>query len=103
MRCVARRFSGELLRESPQPSLRACSALAHAYPPLARELFHAAFVSCWFELSRPYQDSLVRSLEAAFRSKTIPPEILQMLLNLAEVSVVHRRIRYEASVYLGST
>lgn len=67
------------------PALRSCSALAQVrrkapavprllehlvmcsrsscggsgwlqvYPPLARELFHAAFVSCWFELLEQYQ------------------------------------------------
>ncbi|KAM3569626.1 hypothetical protein VYU27_008290 [Nannochloropsis oceanica] len=79
-----RRFSLELLRESPSPALRSCSALAQVYPPLARELFHAAFVSCWFELLEPYQDHLVRSLEVAFRSESTPPDIVQMLLNLAE-------------------
>eukprot|EP01041_Mallomonas_annulata_P001944 gene1944-3771_t len=79
-----RRFTVELLRESPSPALRSCSGLAQAYGPLARELFHAAFVSCWQELTETYQDSLVRSLQSAFQSKTIPPEILQILLNLAE-------------------
>lgn len=78
------RFKVELLRESPVPTLRACSALAQAHPPMAKELFHAAFVSCWHDLTEQYQDHLVRSLQTAFRSTTIPPEILQSLLNLAE-------------------
>lgn len=79
-----RRLNVDLLKESPSPALRSCSALAQAYTPLARDLFHAAFVSCWHELSDQYQDSLVRALQIAFRSSTIPPEILQTLLNLAE-------------------
>ena len=79
-----RRFNVDLLKESPSPALRSCGALAQAYTPLARDLFHAAFVSCWHELNDQYQDSLVRSLQTAFRSNTIPPEILQTLLNLAE-------------------
>ena len=79
-----RRLRVDLLRESPSPSLRACVALAQAYSPLARELFHAAFISCWAELNEQYQDSLVRALKTAFKSNTIPPEILQALLNLAE-------------------
>jgi FKBP12-rapamycin complex-associated protein len=41
-------------------------------------------VSCWHELSDQYQENLVRSLQKAFRSTTIPAEILQALLNLAE-------------------
>jgi FKBP12-rapamycin complex-associated protein len=79
-----RRFSVELLKESPSHALRACATLASAYHPLARELFNSAFVSCWGELYDQFQDELVRSLEIAITSPTIPPEILQTLLNLAE-------------------
>lgn len=78
------RFNVDLLRESPNPTLRLCSPLAQAHPAMARELFHAAFVSCWHELTEQYQLNLVRSLQTAFSSSTIPPEILQSLLNLAE-------------------
>jgi hypothetical protein len=79
-----RRLKTDLLRESPSPSLRACYALAQSYLPLAHELFHAAFVSCWYELTDQYQDSLVRALQVAFHAATITPENLQTLLNLAE-------------------
>jgi serine/threonine-protein kinase mTOR len=79
-----RRFSVELLKESPQQALRACTPLASIYPPLARSLFNSAFVSCWTELYEQYQEELVRSLEVALTSPMIPPEILQILLNLAE-------------------
>ncbi|OQR94007.1 phosphatidylinositol kinase (PIK-L1), partial [Achlya hypogyna] len=79
-----RRFSIELLRESPSAALRSCCSLAQAYNPLARALFNSAFVSCWNELFEQYQDYLVRALETAFQSDTIPAEILQTLLNLAE-------------------
>ncbi|KAK5135249.1 hypothetical protein LTR08_005499 [Meristemomyces frigidus] len=79
-----RRFSVELLKESPQQALRACTSLATIYPPLARSLFNSAFVSCWTELYDQYQEELVRSLEVALTSPGIPPEILHVLLNLAE-------------------
>ncbi|KAJ3318282.1 phosphatidylinositol kinase- protein kinase tor1, partial [Blyttiomyces sp. JEL0837] len=79
-----RRFSVELLKESPSPALRACASLAAVYYPLARELFNAGFVSCWSELYDQFQDELVRSLETALTSPYISPEILQTLLNLAE-------------------
>jgi serine/threonine-protein kinase mTOR len=49
---------------------------------LARELFSAAFVCCWKELSQPYRVNLVHALETAFVAD-ISPEILQALLNLA--------------------
>lgn len=50
-----RRLSVELLKESPSHALRACASLASAYHPLARELFNAAFVSCWTELYDQFQ------------------------------------------------
>ncbi|KAI8813143.1 armadillo-type protein [Cladochytrium replicatum] len=80
-----RRFSVELLKESPSHALRACASLAGGgYPPLARELFNAGFVSCWGELYDQFQDELVDSLKIALKSPTIPMEIVQVLLNLAE-------------------
>eukprot|EP00897_Mesotaenium_endlicherianum_P005918 jgi/Mesen1/5354/ME000267S04502 len=79
-----RHFSVELLKESPSPALRTCAPIAQLQPFVARELFAAGFVSCWAELSTGYQDQLVRSLEAAFASPNIPPEIVATLLNLAE-------------------
>ncbi|XP_013416422.1 serine/threonine-protein kinase mTOR-like [Lingula anatina] len=78
-----RRLSIELLKESPSPALRSCWALAQTYNPLARDLFNAAFVSCWTELSETQQDELIQSLEQALTSQDLP-EITQTLLNLAE-------------------
>uniref|UniRef100_A0A7S2SE74 Serine/threonine-protein kinase TOR n=2 Tax=Mucochytrium quahogii TaxID=96639 RepID=A0A7S2SE74_9STRA len=79
-----RRLSVELLRESPSPALRACSALAQVYNPLAKGLFNAAFVSCWSALFQQNQFNLIYSLEIALRSAKTPPETLQTLLHLAE-------------------
>ena len=79
-----RHLSVELLKQSPSPALRACIDLAQVQPHLARDLFCASFVSCWAELSQLHREQLVRSLEAAFGSPTIPPEIVTTLLNLAE-------------------
>ncbi|CAA0807435.1 Serine/threonine-protein kinase TOR [Striga hermonthica] len=79
-----RHFSIELLKESPAPALRTCAKLAQLQPFVGRELFAAGFVSCWTELNEPCRRQLVRSLEMAFSSPNIPPEILATLLNLAE-------------------
>ena len=79
-----RSFSTTLLNESPNHALRACAALGNVYPPLARELFNSAFVSCWSDLYENYQDELILSLENAFKSENIPPDLLGLLLNLAE-------------------
>ena len=51
---------------------------------MARELFAAGFVSCWAELEEGMREALVRSLEAALASPSIPAEIVTTLLNLAE-------------------
>ncbi|KAG2328397.1 hypothetical protein Bca52824_011125 [Brassica carinata] len=79
-----RHFSIELLKESPSPALRTCAKLAQLQPFVGRELFAAGFVSCWAQLNESSQTQLVRSLEMAFSSPNIPPEILATLLNLAE-------------------
>ncbi|KAL8658559.1 MAG: hypothetical protein Q9202_007526 [Teloschistes flavicans] len=79
-----RRFSVELLKESPSHALRACANLGHTYQPLAKDLFNTAFISCWTDLFEVYQDELIKALETAITSPNIPPEILQVLLNLAE-------------------
>lgn len=79
-----RRFSVELLRESPSHALRACASLASLYQPLAKDLFNSAFASCWPELYDQYQEELLLSLEMALASSNIPPDILQVLLNLCE-------------------
>ncbi|KAJ3212943.1 phosphatidylinositol kinase- protein kinase tor1 [Entophlyctis luteolus] len=79
-----RRLGIDLLRESPQPALRACSSLAANYPVLARELFNVGFVSCWWELYDQFQDDLVNAITTAMNSPTFPAELTQTILNLAE-------------------
>jgi serine/threonine-protein kinase mTOR len=50
------RLSVELMKESPSHALRACNnTLIELHPPLAKELFNAAFMSCWTELYDQYQ------------------------------------------------
>ncbi|KAG9481906.1 hypothetical protein GDO78_010897 [Eleutherodactylus coqui] len=78
-----RRLSVELLKDSSSPALRSCWSLAQAYNPLARDLFNAAFLSCWSELNEDQQDELIRSIEMALTSQDIA-EVTQTLLNLAE-------------------
>ena len=49
------KLSVEFMRESPSHALRACMSLVDVHQPLAKELFNAAFVSCWGELYDQYQ------------------------------------------------
>ncbi|KAG9238765.1 armadillo-type protein [Amylocarpus encephaloides] len=79
-----RKFSLAVLFESPNHALRACGSLASVYPPLARELFNSAFVSCWSDLFEGYQEDLIQNIETAIRSPHVTPELLGVLLNLAE-------------------
>eukprot|EP00117_Sycon_ciliatum_P022702 scpid3014/ scgid19501/ Serine/threonine-protein kinase mTOR; FK506-binding protein 12-rapamycin complex-associated protein 1; FKBP12-rapamycin complex-associated protein; Mammalian target of rapamycin; Mechanistic target of rapamycin; Rapamycin and FKBP12 target 1; Rapamycin target protein 1 len=78
-----RRLSIKLLKESPSPSLRYCYVLADSHDPIARELFNAAFVSCWGALQENQQEELVTALEQVLQSQSLP-EVTQLLLNLAE-------------------
>ena len=79
-----RRLNLELLKESPSPALRSCATLASSYAPLAKELFNAAFLSCWVELEEQSQEELMKALETALTSANTPPDLVQILLNLAE-------------------
>ncbi|XP_066259712.1 serine/threonine-protein kinase mTor [Euwallacea similis] len=78
-----RGLSLELLKQSPIPALRSCLPLAQTYSQLPRDLFNAAFVSCWTELNENMRKELIGCLE---RALTVPdvPEITQTILNLAE-------------------
>nr|QXN57741.1 serine/threonine-protein kinase [Bemisia tabaci] len=78
-----RRLSIDFLKESPSPALRSCWALAQTYSQLPRDLFNAAFVSCWAELNEPLQQELMRTLEQALSVPDLP-EITQTILNLVE-------------------
>lgn len=79
-----RRFSTTLLTESPNHALRACAQLASVYLPLARELFNSAFVSCWSDLYESFQEELIVNLENAIKSENVTPDLLNLLLHLAE-------------------
>ncbi|KAF5402330.1 hypothetical protein PHET_04458 [Paragonimus heterotremus] len=73
-----------LLRESPNPAIRACSQLISVTPTIGRTLFNAAFVSCWPELTAPQQDALINKLEQVLLMSDQSPEVSQAILNLEE-------------------
>jgi FKBP12-rapamycin complex-associated protein len=78
------RLSVEFMRESPSHALRACMTLVDIHPPLAKELFNAAFISCWGELYDQYQEDLVKALETAMTSPDSPGDLVLRMLNLCE-------------------
>ncbi|KAJ7180725.1 phosphatidylinositol 3-kinase [Mycena filopes] len=79
-----RRVRLEFMKESPSHALRACMSLVDAHPPLAKELFNAAFLSCWTELYDQYQEELVAALESALESLIASADIIHSILDLAE-------------------
>ena len=79
-----RKFSLELLQQSPAPVLRCCFPLATKYQPLARHLFNASFVAVWAELNESFQDHLLRALETALKSRSVPSNVLLDLLNIVQ-------------------
>eukprot|EP00760_Papus_ankaliazontas_P008792 PhM_4_TR13928/c0_g1_i1/m.100474/K07203/MTOR, FRAP, TOR; serine/threonine-protein kinase mTOR len=77
--------SMELIRESPSPAFRACVALAQSHMPLAQELFNPAFMSCYqLQMDQNTRELVLGYLRDALQSRTIPVEVLQVLLNLSE-------------------
>lgn len=78
--CIA---SG-LIRESQYGSIRAVLMLRDRYRQFTRELFNAAFLSCWTCLKSEEQQIIVGSLRTALLSPTMPLKAKQMLLDLAE-------------------
>lgn len=78
-----RRLGIDFLKESPSPALRSCWALAQTYSQLPKDLFNAAFVSCWTELTEPLRKELIQTLEQALMVSDLP-EMTQTILNLAE-------------------
>lgn len=79
-----RRFSLEIVQESPSPALRSCISVATEYQPIMKELFNASFFSCWMELGDVLQRDVARNLELVLLAPTLPADILQFLLNLIE-------------------
>ncbi|KAG0095495.1 phosphatidylinositol kinase- protein kinase tor1 [Podila epicladia] len=78
-----RRLTLEMLKETPSHSLRACGELANSFQPLARELFNAAFMSCWTSLTEQFQNEFAAALKQAVVESN-SPEIVQTILNVAE-------------------
>uniref|UniRef100_H2Y9G8 Serine/threonine-protein kinase TOR n=1 Tax=Ciona savignyi TaxID=51511 RepID=H2Y9G8_CIOSA len=82
-----RHLSIALLKESPSLALKACSAFAKTYTPLASHSYiysNASFLSCWSELDEGQQDELISCVEKALAAPDVPPEVTHTLLNLAE-------------------
>lgn len=47
-------------------------------------MFNVAFVSCWTDLYESYQEDLTRNLQAALSNNFVPPDVISIILSLAE-------------------
>jgi len=74
----------DLMRESPCQAIRASRSLAEVHPPFAKEMFNVAFVSCWTDLYDGYQEDLTANLKAALSNNFVPPDVVSIILSLAE-------------------
>jgi hypothetical protein len=72
------------MRESPCQAIRASRSLAEVHPPFAKEMFNVAFVSCWADLFGDYKEDLTMNLQAALSNNFVPPDVVNIILSLAE-------------------
>ncbi|KIH42731.1 hypothetical protein ANCDUO_27280, partial [Ancylostoma duodenale] len=64
-------------------AIRAAASLSDQHQHLAKDLFNAAFMSVWTELTEELQDRLTGSLLTALETSN-HPDVIQTILNLAE-------------------
>lgn len=63
---------------------RSCVRVSEVNPAFTKNLFNAAFLSCWVSLSGETKIAICERLVEAISSPTIPLNVLQSLLNLFE-------------------
>jgi phosphatidylinositol kinase/protein kinase (PI-3 family) len=66
-----RKLSITLLAESPSAALRCMAPLASSHQPVARQLFNAAFISCWVQLPPNFKEVLVKSIETVLPNNSL--------------------------------
>lgn len=84
------KLSVEFMRESPSHALRACMSLVDVHTPLAKELFNAAFVSCWGELYDQYQVRIYTRPYLMYRLMSVvggPGKVYRVLHHLKHCAV----------------
>ena len=84
------RLGVEFMKESPSHALRACMSLVDIHPPLAKELFNAAFLSCWTELYDQYQVRLSGIFGGRYSSRSIRRTLSGPLIMRSRRTTHHR-------------
>lgn len=65
-------------------AFRSCVRVSEVNPAFTKNLFNAAFLSCWVSLTGETKIAICERLVEAISSSTIPLNVLQSLLNLFE-------------------
>uniref|UniRef100_A0A8L8JYL6 Serine/threonine-protein kinase TOR n=1 Tax=Heligmosomoides polygyrus TaxID=6339 RepID=A0A8L8JYL6_HELPZ len=71
------------IKSGSSAAIRAAASLSDQHQHLAKDLFNAAFMSVWTELTEELQDRLTESLLTALETSN-HPDVIQTILNLAE-------------------
>jgi FKBP12-rapamycin complex-associated protein len=79
-----KKTSFQLLKQSPNPILYACSTVAEVYSPIASELYNVAFLSLWKILNDNQKNHIMQSIKKSTQSSVQPRGVLQTILNLHE-------------------
>ncbi|KAJ2745782.1 phosphatidylinositol kinase- protein kinase tor1 [Coemansia sp. BCRC 34301] len=95
------KFSSELLRQSPSPALRACLGLASKPTKLSEDLFNAAFISCWNEISEEHRRDIGNKFQEIAQLPDMSADILKMMLRLADLMERNRQEPFVSRELLG--
>ena len=96
------RLGVEFMKESPSHALRACMSLVDIHPPLAKELFNAAFLSCWTELYDQYQVRVSGIFGSRYSSRSIRRTLFGPLIMRSRQTTHHRNSYIACSISLNS-
>ncbi|KAG9394146.1 Serine/Threonine-protein kinase TOR [Carpediemonas membranifera] len=79
-----RRLTHIFIQSSPSPSIRSCASVPHISGTISPDLMNAAFVSVWTALRDGAEAEFASQLTKVLQSQSLPIEVLQILLRLAE-------------------
>ncbi|KAJ2818015.1 phosphatidylinositol kinase- protein kinase tor1, partial [Coemansia sp. 'formosensis'] len=95
------KLSVELIRQSPSPALRACLNLSLKCPKLSGELFNAAFISCWDEISAEHRQDIANMFQEIVQLPDVSADILKAMLRLADLMERNQQPTFASIKLLG--
>ncbi|KAJ2807139.1 phosphatidylinositol kinase- protein kinase tor1, partial [Coemansia furcata] len=95
------KLSVELIKQSPSPALRACLNLSLKCPKLSGELFNAAFISCWDEISAEHRQDIANMFQEIAQLPDVSADILKTILRLADLMERNQQPTFASIKLLG--